>query len=77
MFATVPTLDEVLKDSLFDDTLFAWAVGYFGPDAVREEIAELKDSLVFQLSAREGTDEWRRKVTALVIRAKGRLRELR
>ena len=77
MFATVPTLDEVLKDSLFDDRLFDWAVAQFGLDMVREEIAELKENLVFQLSSREGTDEWRRKVTALVIRAKGRLRELR
>lgn len=67
---------KLLKDILFQDNLFWFLVDSWGPDTVYSEIEEFLGELTFQLKNIEGSDKWRRSVTALVIRGKRRLREL-
>lgn len=71
----MPTSRELLKDLLWDDALFN-TIAELQPELIRQELLDFKEDLVLQLREIEGEDAWRRKVTALIIRTKGRIREL-
>lgn len=67
---------DLLKDALFQDDVFWSLVDAVGDGDVYSEIEGLVSDLTFQLRNLQGTEKWRRSVTALVIRGKKRLREL-
>ena len=68
--------DDVLKDMLFQDKIFWTAVDTWGPGPVYSRIEEFVSDLTFQIKNLNGSEKWRRSVTALIIRGKNRLREL-
>lgn len=68
--------DQMLKDMLFQDEVFWKAVDILGEDSVYSRVEAFVSDLTFQIHNIEGTDRWRRSVTALIIRGKKRLREL-
>lgn len=66
---------ELLKDLLWNDTLFN-TLAEMQPELMYQELLDFREDLVLQLREIEGDDTWRRKVTALIIRTKGRIREM-
>lgn len=68
--------DDVLKDMLFQDEVFWKAVDMLGADPLYFRIEEFVSDLTFQIKNLNGSEKWRRSVTALIIRGKNRLREL-
>lgn len=68
--------DDLLKDMLFNDQIFWAVVDKIGHDPVYSRIEGFLGDLTFQLRNIQGSDKWRKSVTALVIRGKNRLREL-
>ena len=73
--------DDVLKDALFNDQDFFDYVHEFGLRPTLEDIVELRKTVADQLEAdREygvwsaDNPQWRKSATALVIRAKSRIR---
>lgn len=68
--------DNLLKDMLFQDEIFWKVVDTLGEEPVYSRAEEFVSDLTFQIRNIEGTDQWRRSVTALIIRGKNRLREL-
>lgn len=72
----MPLNDDMLKDMLFQDEIFWGAVDIMGPDPVYSRVEQFIGDLTFQIKNLQGTEKWRRSVTALIIRGKNRLREL-
>ena len=73
--------DDFLKDALFNDQDFFDYVHEFGLHPTLEDIVELRKTVADQLEAdREygvwsaDNPQWRKSATALVIRAKSRIR---
>ena len=73
--------EDFLKDALFNDQDFFDYVHEFGLRSTLEDIAELRRTVADQLEAdREyavwsaDNPQWRKSATALVIRAKSRIR---
>lgn len=73
--------DDFLKDALFNDQDFFDYVHEFGLRPTLEDIVELRKTVADQLEAdreygvwSEGNPQWRKSATALVIRAKSRIR---
>ena len=73
--------DDFLKDALFNDQDFFGYVHEFGLRPTLEDIVELRKTVADQLEAdREygvwsaDNPQWRKSATALVIRAKSRIR---
>ena len=73
--------EDFLKDALFNDQDFFDYVHEFGLRSTLEDIAELRKTVADQLEAdREyavwsaDNPQWRKSATALVIRAKSRIR---
>lgn len=72
-----------LKDALFKDDRFIAYVDRYGVEETIDDLYDLKDTLVDQLQIDRETNvftdanpAWKRSVTALIIRAKGRLKVL-
>lgn len=73
--------EDFLKDALFNDQDFFDYVHEFGLRSTLEDIAELRKTVADQLEAdREyavwsaDNPQWRKSATALIIRAKSRIR---
>lgn len=73
--------ENFLKDALFNDQDFFDYVHEFGLQDTLDDISELRRTVADQLEAdreygvwSEGNPQWRRSATALVIRAKSRIR---
>lgn len=72
----MPVSDDLLKDMLFQDEVFWKVVDTLGPKPVYSRVEDFIGDLTFQIKNLQGTEKWRRSVTALIIRGKNRLREL-
>lgn len=67
----------MVKNSLWDDALFEHLVAALGADDLYDVVADFREDLTLQLKNREeAPDDWKRRVVALIIRAKKRMREL-
>lgn len=72
----MPVSDDLLKDMLFQDEIFWKVVDTLGADPVYFRVEAFVTDLTFQIRNLNGSEKWRRSVTALIIRGKKRLREL-